>query len=370
MNAKALVVADESERGLIAGTLQSLGFEVLEAGACNTALEHVSENELALVIVAAELPDIGGVDLARLIHGDRTKSHVPILLMASDETWNRVGSLAFDRGIIDRLRLPFRQSVLRGKAKIYLEMYQSRQLLRDKTERLERSNDELHELAHAAAHDLRAPLRAILGYLDIITEDDPKDRDQYMDKIRRSTTRMDTMIQGMLAYAEATRGAVDESVDLDLCVREVVHGFGPAIEASHALVAAEKLPTVTGNTKQLRLVFENLIANALAFARPEIMLEVGIRATVVGASVHVEVEDNGTGFDMKWREEIFRPFRRLVPASEGDGAGVGLATVRRIVERHNGSIVATSERGHGSKFTVELPITASEIERFEQTPKV
>ncbi|MEQ9501678.1 MAG: hybrid sensor histidine kinase/response regulator [Deltaproteobacteria bacterium] len=365
MNAKTLVVAGDAERRLIAGTLQTLGFKVLEAGTCNVALEHVSENDLALVIVAADLADIDGIDLARLIHGDRTKAHVPILLMASDETWSRVGSLAFDRGIIDRLRLPFRQSVLRGKAKLYLEMHQSRQLLREKTERLERSNDEFHELAHAAAHDMRAPLRAILGYLNILEEDDPEDRTHFMASIRQATNRMDTMIQGMLAYSEATRGAIDEEVDLDLCVRDALHGLASAIESSHALVAVERLPKVTGNAKQLRQVFESLISNALDFARPEIMLEVTVRARIVGTRVHVEVEDNGTGFDLKWKEEIFRPFRRLVPATEGDGAGVGLAIARRIVEKHSGSISATSYRGHGSTICVKLPMTAEQIERFE-----
>ena len=231
----------------------------------------------------------------------------------------------------------------------------------ERTDELQRSNQELESFSYSVSHDLRTPLRAIDGFGAILEEDHhdalgPVGR-QRLATIRRNTQRMGQLIDDLLAFAQLGRAPMAAGkVDMAVLVQDVIqelraHGIG----AESVEIEVKPLPPARGDAALLRQVWMNLLANALKFsaaaARPRIEVEGG----VAGEECLYYVRDNGTGFDMKYYDKLFGVFQRLHGAEEYAGTGVGLAFVKRIVVRHGGSISAESAVGAGATFRFTLP---------------
>jgi PAS domain S-box-containing protein len=237
----------------------------------------------------------------------------------------------------------------------------SEELLRAYNERLERSNRDLQEFAFVASHDLQEPLRKIEALGDALLQKSdnlPERQQDYLARIRRAAGRMRAMVDGLLTLSRLNMEAQHfEPVDLNVLVAEVVAELGPVLRKSDGRVVAKRLPEVNGDRRQLRQLFFNLISNAIKFqaegATPSITISTQ-RSTPKW--VEIRVEDNGIGFDPAYTENLFQPFRRLVSMTQFEGAGMGLAVSRRIVERHGGWIEADSIPGRGSIFTVTFPL--------------
>ena len=252
-------------------------------------------------------------------------------------------------------------------------------------ERLQQSNRELEDFAYVASHDLQEPLRKIQAFGDRISRrcrDDMDERSQdYLDRMLRAAERMSRLIDDLLRFSRVTTHAeAPEQVELDQMVKEILDDLIVRLQETEGDVACGTLPVIEADRTQIRQVFQNLISNALKFSKPDVPPEVTISSTLVtalGDDVDGEgadevrfpeesgvlwytfvVADNGIGFDMKYAEKIFSPFQRLHGRSSGyKGTGIGLAIVRKIVERHGGTIHAESEPGRGSTFTFTLPST-------------
>ncbi|HJU40188.1 MAG TPA: ATP-binding protein, partial [Tahibacter sp.] len=185
----------------------------------------------------------------------------------------------------------------------------------------------------------------------------------YVERMRMAAERMQRLIDDLLAYSRvSTRGREVSRVDLDRILREVLVDLDARVAETGATVDADALPPIEADPTQMRQVLQNLIGNALKFRHPDRTPHVRVRANLVrqpSAAVsdwlRIVVEDNGIGFDNRYRERIFAPFQRLHGRSEYEGSGIGLAIVRRIVERHGGLLAADGETGSGARFTIELP---------------
>jgi PAS domain S-box-containing protein len=233
--------------------------------------------------------------------------------------------------------------------------------LRDKSEALIRSNVDLDMFAYAAAHDLNAPLRRIIGFGDILRENlrerlDPAAA-QLLTRMREGAAGMSKLITDVLAFSRVGREPLPlEEVDLDALAATVVADLRPEIDAAGAKVEAGPLPVIRAHPTLLRRVLQNLISNALKFRRrnepPRVAVE--SRRTAEGF-VEISVADNGIGFEQKDAEKVFEPFVRLQPAGEYPGSGIGLAICRRIAERYGGRISAVSEPDKGTVVTLTLP---------------
>ena len=236
---------------------------------------------------------------------------------------------------------------------------------------LERSNRELQEFASVASHDLQEPLRKILAFGERLQTScgealDDRGRD-YLARMRESAERMQALISDLLSYSRL--GANERPflpVDLGSVAREVLRALEVEVEKSGGIVEVDPLPTVEADRTQMGQLLQNLVSNALKFRRPGVPPVVKIRARVVseGSSKGehgprqvcvLTVEDNGIGFDPKYASRIFQVFERLHGKKAYEGNGIGLAIGRKIVERHRGSITATSTPGEGAVFTVILP---------------
>ena len=226
---------------------------------------------------------------------------------------------------------------------------------------LARSNAALAEFAHAASHDLQEPLRKVIAFTDRVASRYgallPEDGLGYLSRISNATLRMRSLIEGMLACARAAgEDPTVEAVNLDALVQEVLTDLEMRIEEVGARIEVTGLPTIDADRFQMRQLIQNLLSNAIRFRRAEVPPRITISASVAGGAMELRVEDNGIGFEERYRERIFGMFMRLHGRDQYHGSGIGLALCRTIAERHRGSIVAHSRVGEGSTFVVTLPL--------------
>lgn len=233
---------------------------------------------------------------------------------------------------------------------------------------LERSNTALIEFAFVASHDLQEPLRKILSFGERLgtsagplLEGNPR---HYLERMLDAAARMRTLISDLLAYSQiATSETPFVKTDLATIARAVVADLETSIADARARVDVGELPVIEADAPQMRQLFQNLLTNALKFRRRDALtvVRVGTSSQLNGTRT-ITVTDNGIGFKQEHEEKIFRMFERLNSRAQYDGSGMGLAICRKIVERHGGTIAATSSAGQGTTFSVTLPVTQAGME--------
>lgn len=224
----------------------------------------------------------------------------------------------------------------------------------------QRSNQELEQFAYVASHDLQEPLRMISSYTQLLARKyqgklDEK-ADQYIHFAVDGAARMQLLIQDLLAYSRVgTKGKEPEPVDAKQVMQEVLRSLEVSIEESQAQVEVTDLPTLMADRVQLAQVLQNLIGNAIKYRDPSRNPHIRVRAEADGGQWKFWICDNGIGIEPQYFERIFVIFQRLHSKQEYSGSGIGLAIVRKIVERHGGKIGLESTPGQGSCFWFTWP---------------
>jgi signal transduction histidine kinase len=253
-------------------------------------------------------------------------------------------------------------------AAIALRRARDTELLQHLTEELERSNQELEQFAYVASHDLREPLRTIIGFLDLLKmkyhdELDPQAY-TYIQFAVDGSQRLRRMIEGLLTYSRVgTQPVARTPVAMDGVVDNVLLNLDRLVQETGTTITRDALPTLMADGTQLAQLLQNLLSNAIKF-RGEAAPEIHIGAVEDEDGYLLSVADNGVGFDAERDgEQIFAIFQRLFTQEEVPGVGIGLAVCKRVVERHGGTIWAESRPGEGATFYVRLP-------RIEEDVKV
>jgi PAS domain S-box-containing protein len=243
----------------------------------------------------------------------------------------------------------------------------------DRTQALEASNRDLEAFSSSVSHDLRAPLRAILGFSEILLEDFaaalPGEARALLARIHTSGGRLRTLVDGLLSFSRIGRGEIArERIDLDGLVRSVLDELLAGRDLGDRLeLHLGELGSCRADHTLLRTVWTNLLDNALKYSQARNPIVIDITRERRGDEFVYRVRDNGVGFDMAHANRLFGVFQRLHSASEFEGTGIGLANVRRIVECHHGRVAAHSELGSGSTFEFTLGIgTATQREGMEE----
>lgn len=253
-----------------------------------------------------------------------------------------------------------------GTGQDVTERYRNEEQLRAVAVRLEASNRELQDFAYIASHDLQEPLRKIIAFSDRLSmksgdalDDTGKD---YLQRIQHAAWRMQVLIEDLLTLSRVTtRGQPFTNVDLQEVVAGVASDLEARLEETQGRLEVGTLPVLEADPLQMRQLFQNLIGNALKFHKPDTPPFVRVRLVdeepgSLSTRWKIVVEDNGIGFDMKYADRIFQPFQRLHGRSSAyTGTGMGLAICRKIIERHHGTIWATSKPGEGTQFWITLP---------------
>jgi len=223
-----------------------------------------------------------------------------------------------------------------------------------------RSNEELENFTSVASHDLKEPIRKIISFGDRLVETEPglsPAGKNYVERMQTSSLRMKNLIDGMLDYSRVSKKPnMLEPIDLRKIVNEVLLDLESRIKTTQGTVNIFSLPTVQANPSQMRQLFQNLISNSLKYHRDGIAPVINLTSARNDSGTWIiPVEDNGIGFDEKYKDRIFKMFERLHGKSEFEGTGIGLAVCRKIVTRHKGTIVAESVPQKGTTFIITLP---------------
>ncbi len=239
-------------------------------------------------------------------------------------------------------------------------------------EELQRSNQELQDFAYIASHDLQEPLRKILAFGDRLEAKYGAELSDealnYLKRMQSSAKRMKQLVESLLMFARVANTDIPiKKVSLNAVVSGVISDMEIRIEEQRAEIIVENLPEIEGNPTQLSQVFQNLISNSLKFKHRQREPIVEISSEVVEVTNNngdnlrkyckISITDNGIGIPPEYQEKIFNIFQRLHGRSKYEGTGIGLAVVRRIVERHDGKISVSSIEGEGTSFEIMLPLT-------------
>jgi PAS domain S-box-containing protein len=248
----------------------------------------------------------------------------------------------------------------RSRDELELRVQERTAELETYTRKLQESNRALQEFASIASHDMQEPLRKIISFGNMLKQgyadslgNEGKD---FLNRMVNATERMQTLLTSLLDYSRiTTRTEAFRSVDLAAIVREVLSDLEVRIKKTGGEVHISDLPTIEADPMQMRQLFQNLIGNALKFHREGEKPSIEVKGRSLGDGItELVVKDNGIGFDEKYLDRIFMPFQRLHERSAYEGTGMGLAICSKIVERHGGTITATSTQGKGSTFIMTL----------------
>ena len=233
----------------------------------------------------------------------------------------------------------------------------------DKFERsiteLEVKNAELAQFAYVASHDLQEPLRTVSSFIELLNKEHgagyTESEKQYMSYIVDSAHRMKTQIKALLDYSRIGRNTQLEKVDVSKLLGEVVADLDASIKDTNAKISVGKMPILMDYPTDLKLLFQNLIGNAIKFKLEDASPVVNVTSEQHNGSWKFGVKDNGIGIDPRYFEKIFIIFQRLHSRKKYEGTGIGLAHCKKIVEMRGGTIWVESEEGKGSAFYFTIP---------------
>jgi signal transduction histidine kinase len=232
--------------------------------------------------------------------------------------------------------------------------------LREQTRLLLDSNQQLEAFSYSVSHDLRAPLRSVDGFSRILLEDYSNKLDddgkRYITIVRDGAQQMGKLIDDLLAFSRISRQSIStQEINVEKLVNEIAESAKKEEENRNIEIEIGSLPTCHADSSLVRQVFQNLLSNAIKYTRNREIAYIEVGAKMVDGDTVYYVRDNGAGFDMKYADKLFGVFQRLHRADEFEGTGVGLAIVRRIINRHSGRIWADAEVDKGATFFFTLP---------------
>ncbi|MEZ0327813.1 MAG: ATP-binding protein [Fimbriimonas sp.] len=398
--AKILLVDDRPENLYsLEALLQPLGEELVLAKSGLEALKALLRDDFALILMDAEMPEMSGFEAAEMIRTREKNSHVPIIFVTAHGQERKHMFRSYSVGAVDYIPKPFDPDILRSKVKVFVELYKKNVQLKLQTEMLHEielreaarrqhevqqelekehmralneelekrvaertaelmaANAEMEAFCYSVSHDLRAPLRAIMATSKMLIQDaDHKLTDTekgHLDRQSKAARRLADLIDDLLQLSRLGRAdlrldVVDLSAIAQACSIEVLQ------RQHHENLQIEVQPGLTakGDAGLLRIMLENLLENGCKYSPNGGTIQVG-SCTKKNQTMFF-VRDQGIGFDMMYAPKVFRPFERLVRDDEYEGTGIGLAIVKRIVERHEGKIWCESAPGEGATFYFTL----------------
>lgn len=232
-----------------------------------------------------------------------------------------------------------------------------------RTKELQRSNEDLHQFAHVASHDLKEPVRKIKTFATMLQSDVkklPVESQEYLFKIQKATDRLKDMIDGVLSYSESDNAQVIDKINLNEIIESILTDLEILIQNKQTTFTIASLPVIEGSKLLIYQLFYNLISNALKFTKPDIPGKIDITSSIIQKGgtkcAEITITDNGIGFEQSFAKKIFETFVRLHSKDNYEGTGLGLALCKKIVQRHSGRIIAKGKLNEGASFTVMLPI--------------
>ena len=351
--ATILIVDDTpANLALIVEYLEARQFRMLVAQGGEEGLQRAALVQPDLILLDAVMPGLNGFEVCRRLKAREATRDIPVIFMTSlADTQDKL--TAFAVGAVDYVVKPLQVEEVMARANAQLA-------LRAMHRQLTAANRELEAFSYSVSHDLRAPLRAISSFAQILRKDyrDNLDEDgqRYLETIIATSARMGTLIEDLLLYARTSRAAsAAVAVPLAPLVQHLATIFSERIASAGArLEVVEPLATPLGDSTLLGQILNNLVDNALTYRCRQGTPEIKISSQRQGEEVLIRVADNGIGIEPEYHEKIFQVFQRLHSTDEYPGTGLGLAIVAKAARAMEGSVTVDSSPGRGSTFTIRL----------------
>jgi signal transduction histidine kinase len=361
-----LVDDDPTKRFALKTVLAPLGETIVEASSGADALRQLLRQEFAVVLLDVRMPMMDGFDTAQLIRQRPRSELTPIIFVtALDKAETDMGR-GYELGAVDFVFAPVVPAILRAKVGVFVDLYRAQQELRryrtqledlveERTTALTAINRELEAFSYSVSHDLRAPLLAFDGLSKALLDDygerlDSRAR-EYLQRMSGASQRMGAVFDGLQSLFRLTSGEIHrEQVDISALAAEIAEETRELNPDRQVTVTIAPELSASADARLMRILLGNLISNAWKYTSTKQNAAVEVGREVVDGEVRHFVRDNGVGFDMLYSHKLFGAFQRLHSQSEFPGAGIGLATVRRIVNRHGGRCWAEGAVGEGATF--------------------
>src|ERR1700704_4866789 len=357
-----ILLVDNEPGGLLAleAVLEPLGQKLITARSGQEALRQLLAHDFALILLDIRMPELDGFQTAALIRERERSRHTPIIFLTASYESDVQVSRGYAVGAVDYVFKPLQPETLRSKVSVFVELARTTEVWRKQAAQLEAANRDLESFSYSVSHDLRAPLRAIDGYSNILRErcgDKLGDENnRVLGKIIESTQRMEMLIEDLLAFSQFGREPLSaREIDMDELVREVVDEFRSVPGQRTPQCILKAMPVGWGDGSLIRQVWLNLLSNAIKFTGTKEVPLIELGGSSEDSRTIYYVKDNGAGFDMRYYARLFGVFQRLHSTKEFPGTGVGLAIVQRVVTHNGGRAWAEGKSGEGATFYFALP---------------
>ncbi|MCX4187109.1 sensor histidine kinase [Methylophaga sp. OBS4] len=367
-NKPKILMVDDKPANLLAlrRLLKDMPVELYEATNGNEALRLTLHHDFALALLDIQMPEMDGYELAELLRQEEKTARMPFIFISAIYTEHINIFHGYEKGAFSYIVKPFEPEILLNKVKLFIDMYQHEQALRQRTIELMQINEELEAFSYSVSHDLRAPLRAIDGFSQALLDDYEDKLDDtgrgYLARVRSGAQRMGTLIDDILNLSRVSRAELNiQQVNLSALAEEVCTELQANEPERYVNLHIASDLKAWGDRHLLRIMLENLLHNAWKYTakREQGRIELGMKDQ--NGEYTFFVQDNGAGFDMRHAKNLFGAFQRLHDAAEFPGTGIGLATVKRIINRHYGRVWAEAAVDEGAVFYFTLPdMTGSE----------
>jgi light-regulated signal transduction histidine kinase (bacteriophytochrome) len=363
-----ILIVDDTPDNLrvLSAMLTNRGYEVRKALNGQRAIASVKSEPPDLILLDIKMPEMDGYEVCKQLKASPQTSEVPIIFISAlDDALDKVK--AFAAGGVDYVTKPFQEAEVMARIEHQIRIQRLQNQLIQQNEELLRSNRELEQFAYVVSHDLQQPLQSVTGFVKLlqIKYDSTLDEvaQDYLNRIHDTGSRMQRLIQDLLAYAQIGKQGDDlEDIDCNHILSQVLDNLREAIANKQAIITHDQLPQVKGDETQLIQLFQNLVSNGLKFIPVDTIPTIHISVTPQKHYWQIGVRDNGIGIQSEHLEKIFEIFQRIHSTQKYPGTGIGLATCKKIVERHYGQIWVESEFGVGTTFFFTLPMQTDTVE--------
>jgi len=369
-----LIVDDNPQNLVVLETLlNEADYQLTKAHSAQDALMALFDMDFALIVLDVQMPETSGFELAQIIKSRRRTKDVPIIFLTAHYAEDEHILSGYSAGAVDYLTKPINPAILKSKVAVFAELHRKSKALNEvnrdlntRNEELENANKELEAFSYTVSHDLRAPLRHISAFVELLriqaekTLDDESRR--FLSIIQRSAREMGQLIDSLLEFSRMGRTEPKLApVDMNELIQRALDDLKPELQGRDIVWNLGHLPEVEADQALLAQVWTNLLSNAVKYTRPRnpARIEIGCDPVPRPGEFIFFVRDNGVGFDMKYADKLFGVFQRLHREDEFEGIGIGLASVRRIISRHGGQTWADGKLDAGATlfFTLKKPTT-------------
>ncbi|CAN5502888.1 response regulator [soil metagenome] len=350
-----ILLVDDKEENLISleSILEHPKRRLFKATSGNEALKIAFEEEIAVILLDVQMPEMDGFEVARILKENEKTKDIAVIFVTAISKEEKYTLQGYEEGAVDYLHKPLDINIVKAKVGVFEKLYRSKQELKIYVEKTQQINKQLDEFVYVVSHDLKAPLRGLSSVTSFLEDElgtdlKPEVRD-LLDMVKSRTSRMQNLIDAILHYSRMANNKTDrETVKLADIIANIIDLL--SIPSHVSIEYPDLLPTLFDEKIKLHEVFQNLISNAIKYNNKE-KAEVKMTCLDMGNHYVFEISDNGMGIKKEHFEKIFGVFQTLQSKDKQESTGIGLTIVKKIIEQQGGKVWVESDFGNGTTFS-------------------